>query len=193
MLAGKVISISKDKGYGFLQPVSGGNDLFFHHSIVVGGFDGLQLGEEVRFEVDPAAQKPRAKNVERLNAARDSSARQTNLDRGVQRTDQPRVTLFEKAELGFITQLRKKEKLGFVSADCGGPELLFGAENISGIRLFSQLAIGDSVRFLRGNDADDAGPPLASAVQFTERRRKKSDLDLPQNPRARRKKPSWRR
>jgi hypothetical protein len=101
--------------------------------------------------------------------------------------------MFEHAELGFVTKLRRKQKLGFISADSGGPELLFGAENVSGTRPFAELAVGDSVRFLRSADSDEVGPPVASAVQFTERRQKKTDLGLPPNPLARRKKPTWRR
>ena len=70
---------------------------------------------------------------------------------------------------------------------------MFGLENVSGIKPFGELSIGDSVRFLRDEEDPESDPPLARAVQFTERRQQKSDLGMPNNPKARRKKPTWRR
>ncbi len=101
--------------------------------------------------------------------------------------------MLQHAELGFITKLRLRTRLGFISADTGGPELLFGSENVSGERPFARLSVGDSVRFVRGVDTDEVGPPLATIVQYAERKPKKfADLELPNNPKARRKKPTWR-
>ncbi len=189
MLNGKIISLTADKGFGFIAAADGGEDLFFHRSTVEGGFDSLHVGEEVCYERDPTAPKPRAKKVTRSGFA---AAGSSGSAAGAHRGDYPQ-NIFAQAELGFVTKLWKTQRLGFISADCGGPELLFGKENVSGMRQFSELLIGDSVRFVRGAETDEVGPPLATAVQFIERRQKKSGLELPSNPSAQRKKPTWRR
>jgi CspA family cold shock protein len=194
MPVGKVISLSQEKGFGFIQATGGGDDLFFHHSAVDGEFDSLHVGDQVRYDVDATAEKPRAQVVTPLRAGDRGAAPRRKPPRAVKGSTERSCAadFFTDAELGFVTRLRRKERLGFISADRGGPELLFGAENVSGTRSFGKLTVGDSVRFVRDTDKD-ADPPLAIAVQYTERRQQKSDLGLPTNPRARRKKPTWRR
>ena len=181
---GTVISHSASKGFGFIKPEQGRDDLFFHHTSYDGDFDSLKVGSSVEFEIDPDAAKPRARNVR-------SSG--TNAQRSGSGPRRPRAVSFEEAEMGFIVRLRVRQKLGFISPDKGGEEILFGFEDVSGVRPFDRLAVGDSVRFVRDTQTDDDGPPVALGVQFSERRPKKFDLQLPNNPRSRRKKPNWRR
>jgi len=42
---------NENKGFGFITPDSGGDDLFVHHSnIEMGGFRALQDGQKVEYE-----------------------------------------------------------------------------------------------------------------------------------------------
>ena len=79
------------------------------------------------------------------------------------------------------------------------------ADDIKARQLFSmrvprpfvqQMNIGDYVRFVRNPSADPnplREPPTARAVQVIERVPKQSpSFELPNNPKARRKKPTWR-
>ena len=66
----------------------------------------------------------------------------------------------------------------------------------STISRFQQMQIGDYVRFVRNPGAAPNPvyePPTARAVQVIERvPQKLPSLELPSNPKARRKKPAWR-
>ena len=52
MATGKVKWFNDQKGFGFITPDEGGEDLFAHHSeIQMGGFKSLKENQQVRFEV----------------------------------------------------------------------------------------------------------------------------------------------
>ena len=64
MARGKVKWFSNQKGYGFITPDSGGEDLFVHHSAIQGdGFKTLDEGQEVEFEVTQGPKGEQASNV----------------------------------------------------------------------------------------------------------------------------------
>ena len=53
MTTGTVKWFNSQKGYGFIQPTSGGNDVFVHFSAVErAGMDGLQEGQKLSFELE---------------------------------------------------------------------------------------------------------------------------------------------
>jgi CspA family cold shock protein len=63
------IKTLRDRGFGFIEPdgSDGQEDLFFHHSAVADrGFETLQVGQRVSFDVAPDPRDPgrqRAINV----------------------------------------------------------------------------------------------------------------------------------
>ena len=53
MATGTVKWFNAQKGYGFIQPTSGGNDVFVHISAVErAGMDGLQEEQKLSFELE---------------------------------------------------------------------------------------------------------------------------------------------
>jgi CspA family cold shock protein len=53
-----------DKGFGFISPAEGGNDLFVHHSEIRSqGFASLDEGQQVEFQVGQGKKGPCATNV----------------------------------------------------------------------------------------------------------------------------------
>jgi CspA family cold shock protein len=64
MQEGTVKWFSSEKGFGFIKPNDGSEDVFVHHSEVPG--EDLRDGEEVQFEVEQTPKGLSATNVERL-------------------------------------------------------------------------------------------------------------------------------
>lgn len=69
MASGKVKWWNNRTGYGFITQDSG-QDVFVHHSAVVGeGFKVLSEGEDVVFDVVASERGPKAENVHRARAS----------------------------------------------------------------------------------------------------------------------------
>jgi CspA family cold shock protein len=64
MPTGTVKWFNDSKGYGFITPADGGDDLFVHHSNIVGtGFKTLAEGAKVEFETAQGRKGLEATNV----------------------------------------------------------------------------------------------------------------------------------
>jgi len=64
MARGTVKWFNESKGFGFISPADGGQDLFVHHSeIKTEGYASLTEGQAVSFEVGQGKKGPCATNV----------------------------------------------------------------------------------------------------------------------------------
>ena len=61
---GTVKWFSDEKGYGFIRPDDGSEDVFVHHTGITGeGFKSLQEGDKVTYEVTEGRKGLQAENV----------------------------------------------------------------------------------------------------------------------------------
>ncbi len=65
MATGTVKWFKDEKGFGFITPDDGSDDLFVHHSAIVSdGYRSLAEGAKVSFEAERGAKGPMAVNVQ---------------------------------------------------------------------------------------------------------------------------------
>ena len=66
MTQGTVKWFNSEKGYGFIS-VDGGTDVFVHFSAIQGdGFNTLDEGQRVEFDITQGSRGPQAENVVKL-------------------------------------------------------------------------------------------------------------------------------
>ena len=64
MATGKVKWFNPQKGFGFIEPTEGGNDVFVHISAVEGaGMSGLEDGQEIEYDLQEEKGKQSATNL----------------------------------------------------------------------------------------------------------------------------------
>ncbi|MDF2177716.1 cold shock domain-containing protein CspD [Aliiglaciecola sp. CAU 1673] len=73
MAVGKVKWFNNAKGFGFIVPEDGGEDVFAHYSTIqMDGYRSLKAGQEVTFEVQ---QGPKGLHAENIAVADDEPQR----------------------------------------------------------------------------------------------------------------------
>ena len=67
MPLGNVKWFNASKGYGFITPTDGGDDVFAHYSAIeMEGYKTLKEGQQVEFEVQEGPKGPQASHIRSL-------------------------------------------------------------------------------------------------------------------------------
>lgn len=79
MALGKVKWFNNAKGYGFILPEEGGEDLFVHYSAIeMDGYRTLKAGQDVQFDIVEGPKGLHAVNIRDLHTDTDENADEAN-------------------------------------------------------------------------------------------------------------------
>lgn len=146
---GTVSWYDPDKGFGFVAPDSGGEDVFVHVSALAGGLTELSEGARVTYDVTSGDRGPQARNVQLIGGSAPRSGAVP--DRG--RPDRGRPV---RGGEGVVVRYDADRGFGFITPDAGGEDLFV---HVSVVRSAEPLHEGDRVRYQvrhsdRGPQAD---------------------------------------
>jgi CspA family cold shock protein len=70
MTTGTITRLVRDRGFGFIQPAGGSQDVFFHSSAVEQPtFDELSEGQQVEFDTEPDPRQPQRSRAVRVRVS----------------------------------------------------------------------------------------------------------------------------
>jgi CspA family cold shock protein len=144
------------KGFGFVAPDSGGDDVFVHVSALGSGLTELSEGDRVTYDVVAGDKGPNARNVQ---LARGSGGARGVMDRG--RPGRPAASGGPvRGGEGIVARYDEERGFGFITPDDGGLDLFV---HVSVVRGDEVLEEGDRVRYkVRQSDRG----PQADAVEL---------------------------
>lgn len=151
---GTVTWYDPDKGFGFVSPDDGGEDLFVHARSLVGDLSELVEGDRVTYDVVAGDRGPQARDV-RLAGGSTRRGRPAQPSHG--RSGRPSAgDAPARGGDGVVARFDADRGFGFITPDAGGPDLFV---HVSVVRNGEVLEEGDRVRFKvrqsdRGPQAD---------------------------------------
>ena len=149
MPTGTVKWYNPEKGFGFIERDSGGDDLFVHRSAI--GYQTLGEGDRVEFREGQGAKGPSAEDVVVIESNPAPKPR-----RGGAPTVDP---MGLPVASGVVDRFDDLKGFGFIKPDNGGSDVFFHQSALGGARVYQ----GDHVEFRLGE-----GPkgPRAELVQI---------------------------
>ena len=143
-----------DKGFGFVTPESGGEDVFVHVRALAGGLTELSEGDRVTYDVAVSEKGPQARNVQLVRGSvhRGAHAASTSGRSGRPAASGAPVRGGE----GVVARYDAERGFGFITPDAGGADLFV---HVSVLRGAEALQEGDRVQYKvrqseRGPQAD---------------------------------------
>jgi CspA family cold shock protein len=140
---GTVSWYDEGKGFGFITPDSGGDDVFVHVRALAEGLTGLAEGDRVAYDVIRGDKGPQARDLRVVRGA-------------VAAVPSKAAAAPARAGEGVVARYDADRGFGFITPDAGGPDLFVHMSVVSGAE---PLQKGERVRFKvrqsdRGPQAD---------------------------------------
>jgi len=145
-----------DKGFGFITPESGGEDVFVHVRALAGGLAALSEGDRVTYEVVRSDKGSQARNLH-LVTGRGSGRRDAPAPSARARSAHPTAAGAPvRAGEGVVARYDAGRGFGFITPDAGGADLFVHISVLGGS---DALLEGERVRYKvrqsdRGAQAD---------------------------------------
>ncbi|MDM7854794.1 cold-shock protein [Cellulomonas alba] len=136
---GTVTFFDAEKGFGFISPDSGDEDVFVHVRELLGGLRELSQGDRVAFDVAAGERGPQARDVELVGGAPRRSAAPAGGRPEPRRSGAP-----VRGGQGVVARYDADRGFGFITPDAGGDDLFV---HVSVVRGADALREGDRVRY----------------------------------------------
>ncbi|MCR6494425.1 cold shock domain-containing protein [Cellulomonas sp. P24] len=143
-----------DKGFGFVTPDVGADDIFVHVRSLPGGLTELVEGDRVTYDVGQSEKGLQARNIQLV---RGSAPRDAHVAPARGRSGPPAASAGPvHGGEGVVARYDAERGFGFITPDAGGADLFV---HVSVVRGAESLQEGDRVRFKvrqsdRGPQAD---------------------------------------
>ena len=176
MATGTVKWFNAEKGFGFIEPDDGGQDVFVHFSAIAdrGGYRSLEEGQRVEFDVTQGQRGPQAEDVrsaERGGGPRDGGGYGGSDRGGYQDRDRGGYGASDRGGFrdggrdagrggagggrpsgggranGTVKWFNAEKGFGFIDADAGGPDVFVHFSAISDRGGYRSLDEGQRVEF----------------------------------------------
>jgi cold shock protein len=149
---GTVSWFDEAKGFGFITPDSGGDDVFVHVRALAEGLTWLVEGDRVAYEVVQGDKGPQARELHLVHSAATEDAPATPSAKSAARGSATSA----RAGEGVVARYDADRGFGFITPDAGGPDLFVHLSVVVGA---APLQKGQRVRFTirqsdRGPQAD---------------------------------------
>jgi CspA family cold shock protein len=165
---GTVRFFNAEKGFGFIEPDDGGDDVFVHYSAITedGGYRSLDEGQRVSYTASPGQKGLQADSVQPLSGGR---APQRNDERGRRDDRAPRAPRGGSGggggggSQGTVRFFNAEKGFGFIEPDGGGDDVFVHFSAIADDGGYRSLDEGQRVEFSaspgqRGLQADHVQP-----------------------------------
>jgi CspA family cold shock protein len=151
---GTVAWYDQGKGFGFITPDSGGEDVFVHGRALAEGLHWLTEGDRVMYEVVRGEKGPQAQDLHLVRGAAAADAPAPSAP--TTRTGRRPGDVPARAGEGVVARYDAERGFGFITPDAGGADLFVHVSVVSGVE---PLQEGERVRYAvrqgdRGPQAD---------------------------------------
>ncbi len=148
---GTVTWYDEDKGFGFITPDAGGEDVFVHARALAEGLTWLTQGDRVTYEVVRGDRGPQARD---LHLVRGAAAEDVPAPSAPARADRSRAgDVPARPGEGVVARYDAERGFGFITPDAGGADLFVHMSVLVGSEPLHQ---GQRVRY--GVRQSDRGP-----------------------------------